>query len=139
MKIYLVKGYGYDGFELDEERYVDVYLSRQEAEKRVHEIAKDQRQFVSNEDGMDYYESFNYKNGALECYRLRQTCDLRKPLHKEAFVYLNKMASICNVDEFVPKIEHPSDAIKIAKVAFVEIEEKEIIHTPEKQLLINTK
>lgn len=130
MKIYIVKGYGYDGFELCEERYVDIYLSREEAETRVQEIAKEQRQFVSCEDGMDYHESLNYKNGMLQYYKLEQICDLRKPSHKEAFVYLSKMIDKCKVDEFVPKIEHPSDAIQTAQVACVTIEEKEINITP---------
>lgn len=126
MKVYVVKGHGYDGFDVYRETYTEVYSSREEAEKRVRAIAEDQRQFVSCEDGMDYYESFNYKNGVLADYTLTQYCDLQKPLQKEAYVLLSGFVTICKVDEFVPNIETSPDAHRDVEVACVSIKEVEL-------------
>lgn len=126
MKVYVVSGYGYDGFEQDEEQYAYVYADREEAERKVHEMAEEQLQFVSSKDGLVYYEYYNFKNGSLRYYRLEQVCDLRIPLHKEAYVWLSKLSHICNVDEFTPKINNPADAIQIVTVAYVSIDEQEI-------------
>lgn len=72
MKVYVVSGYGYDGFEQDEEQYAYVYADREEAERKVHEMAEEQLQFVSSKDGLVYYEYYNFKNGSLRYYRLEQ-------------------------------------------------------------------
>ena len=126
MKVYVVQGHGYEGFDVYQKIYTDVYSSREEAEKRVHAIAEDQRQFASCEDGMNYYESFNYKNGVLSDYALTQYCDLQKPLQKEVYILLSGFAEICNVDEFAPNIETPPDAHRDVEVAYVSIKEVEL-------------
>lgn len=131
MKIYVVQGYGYDPSDNCLETYAKVFTSRKNAEKHLNMIIEEQTGIAESYrySGIEYVETIQKRNGNLFYYGLEQIYDLRKPEHKEAFLWSTLVigGNIKN-DEFHPVFDEYNERpeLRIMKQISISIREQEI-------------
>lgn len=127
MKLFVVKGYGYDPTEFGLETYAKVCASQAEAEKELHDIAEEQVSFVEGETyyGATYVETLRKRNGNIIDYKLEMIYDISDKEQKESFLRSTLViGGGINNEDFQPLLNDCSSKIKIIKQCSISISEK---------------
>lgn len=112
MKIYVVQGYGYNPSESCMETYAIVCSSQEDAEKQLCMIIEEQVMFAKSETycGIQFIEDIQKINGNIRKYSIKMLYDLRKPEHKEAFLWSTLViAGNIKNDEYHPVFDENDD------------------------------
>lgn len=131
MKIFVVNGYGVNPAESCIETYAIVCTSREDAEKQLEMIIEEQVMIAKSETsyGIQYIETIRKRNGNIHYYLLQQLFDLRKPEHRESFLWSTLVVGgNIKLDEFQPVFDEDSDRpeLRIMSLASISIREQEL-------------
>lgn len=131
MKIFVINGYGMNAAESCIETYAIVCKSREDAEKQLAMIIEEQVMIAKGETsyGVQYIETIRKKNGKIHHYHLEQLFDLRKPEHRESFLWSTLVvAGNIKLDEFHPVFDEDSNRpeYRTMTLASISIREQEV-------------
>lgn len=131
MKIFVVEGYGLNPAESCIETYAIICKSREDAEKQLEMIIEEQVMIANGETsyGVQYIETIRKRNGEIHHYLLEQLFDLRKPEHRESFLWSTLVvAGNIKLDEFHPVFDEDSNRpeYRTMTLASVSIREQEL-------------
>lgn len=131
MKIFVVSGFGINPAESCMETYAVVCKSRDDAEKQLEMIVEEQVMIAKSEvsSGVQYIETIRKKNGNIHHYLLEQLFDLRKPYHRESFLWSTLVvAGNIKLDEFHPVFDEDNNRpeYRVMSLASLSIREHEV-------------